>query len=396
MKDLTKTATKDIYRNLQKHLDKMPVGYPSTKTGVEISLLKRIFTPEQAAIATHLNYKHKTIDEIYKSVNYLVESKEELQQILNDTVSNGGIFRRKINGTTQYALLPFILWGMYEHQLKRLNQAFLDDCGEYMMGEFGLEMATSTLPKMRVIPIEESIEVQHKVTTYDELQKLITKAGDHIAVQECFCRKVADMQGNPCKSTDRREVCMSFGELAQLYIEEGWARKLNREEALELARKNEEDGLVLMPANEQEPNFLCACCSDCCGMLSLMKNFPKPAEVVASNYYASVDVALCADCGTCSERCPLDAIITKNEVSQVNLKRCIGCGLCVPSCPEKAMHLVAKQKEVIPPLTVEDHYDYIYKKRTSLPGKIRSYSIKTVIRLAMGLSGKNKTKVADA
>jgi hypothetical protein len=33
------------YRKLQEHLDKMPVGYPATKSGVEINLLKAIFTP---------------------------------------------------------------------------------------------------------------------------------------------------------------------------------------------------------------------------------------------------------------------------------------------------------------------------------------------------------------
>jgi Na+-translocating ferredoxin:NAD+ oxidoreductase RNF subunit RnfB len=376
----------DVFRKLQKHLDKMPVGYPKTKSGVEISLLRRIFKPEQAAVALHLHYKFKNIDEIFETVKDLVESKEDLMRILDETVSNGGIFRRIRDGEIQYALLSFLLWGMYEHQLKRLNQGFLDDSGEYIMGEFGLEMATSTLPKMRVIPVEESVKVEHKVASYDEMRQLIKQAGEHIAIQECFCRKVADMQDKPCKATDRREVCMSMGDLADLYIEEGWARKIDQEEALEIVRKNEEEGLVLMPANEQEPNFMCACCSDCCGMLTLMKNFPKPAEVVASNFYAEVDTELCKGCGTCKERCPIDAVVINNNVSSIDLKRCIGCGLCVPTCPENAMHLVAKEKEVLPPPTVEDHFNTIYAKRMSVSGKLRSFAIKSMIRIATKVS----------
>ena len=57
----------DTYRKLQKHLDKMPVGYPATKTGVEINLLKAIFTPQEAKIVTHLDYKHKTVDQIFET-----------------------------------------------------------------------------------------------------------------------------------------------------------------------------------------------------------------------------------------------------------------------------------------------------------------------------------------
>ncbi len=379
-------TTEEIhYRNLQRHLNKMPVGFPATKSGVEISLLRSIFTPEQAAVSIHLHYKHRNLDEIFESAREVVDSKEELKRILDETVSNGGIFRRHRNGEEQYALLPFLLWGMYEHQLKRLNPEFLKDCGEYMMGDFGLEMATSTLPKMRVIPVEQSVEIEHNVATYDELRKLIEQAGDHLAVQECVCRKIADMHGKSCNSTDRREVCMSLGDLSDLYVEEGWARRIDQSEALAIARKNEEEGLVLMPGNEQDPSFMCACCSDCCGMLGLMKNFPKPAEVVGSNFYAEVQQDLCKACGTCAGRCPIDAVIL-NGSSRIDLKRCIGCGLCVPTCPEKAMLLLAKKKEVLPPKDKEEHMDTIYEKRHSLSGKIRSRSIKTMIRVMTKLS----------
>ena len=49
---------------------------------------------------------------------------------------------------------------------------------------------------------------------------------------------------------------MSMGDLAELYVEEGWARRIDQTEALEIARKNEEEGLVLMPGNEQDPSFM--------------------------------------------------------------------------------------------------------------------------------------------
>jgi hypothetical protein len=88
-------AATDAYRNLQEHLDKMPVGYPATKSGVEINLLKAIFTPEQAKISTHLDYKHKTVDQIFETAKDEVGSKEELRRILDEIVPKGGISRRE-------------------------------------------------------------------------------------------------------------------------------------------------------------------------------------------------------------------------------------------------------------------------------------------------------------
>ena len=180
---------------------------------------------------------------------------------------------------------------------------------------------------------------------------------------------------------------MSLGDLADLYVEEGWGRKISQQEALEIARKNEEEGLVLMPGNQQEATFMCACCKDCCGMLSMMGNVPKPAAVVASNYYAQVNAELCTGCGTCVERCPTGAAKVENAVSSIDLDRCIGCGLCVPTCSGNAVLLVKKVKEVVPPQTEEEYYDTIMAQKSTLTSKMRDYLIKTFLRVASRLSG---------
>jgi MinD superfamily P-loop ATPase len=124
-------------------------------------------------------------------------------------------------------------------------------------------------------------------------------------------------------------------------------------------------------------------------MLGLIKAFPKPAEAVASNFYAQVDDALCAGCETCATRCPIEAIALTNGSSTVDLKRCIGCGLCVPTCPEDAVHLVRKVEEVVPPLTEEDHLELIVGRKDSLGGKVQAYSLKTLLRVMSRFSGRS-------
>jgi len=47
----------EIYRDLQRHLDSQAVGFPATKTGADIKVLKHIFSPRQAKVATCLDFK---------------------------------------------------------------------------------------------------------------------------------------------------------------------------------------------------------------------------------------------------------------------------------------------------------------------------------------------------
>ena len=56
------------YRKLQQHLDKLPVGFPETESGVEIRILKYLFTPQEAAIAIDLSYLPETISVIFKRI----------------------------------------------------------------------------------------------------------------------------------------------------------------------------------------------------------------------------------------------------------------------------------------------------------------------------------------
>ncbi len=33
-----------VYRQLQEHMDKMPIGFPATESGIELDLLKQLFS----------------------------------------------------------------------------------------------------------------------------------------------------------------------------------------------------------------------------------------------------------------------------------------------------------------------------------------------------------------
>lgn len=361
-----------IYRDLQKHLNKQPVGYPATKSGVEIRLLKRFFNPEQARLAMKLSYKPCSINDIYEVVKESGMSFNDMENMLDEMMKNGAIGHLEREGTRYFFNVPLVI-GMYEGQLNSLTPEFLADFAEYADKAFGLEFLSTELPQMRTIPVGKSIQPEHHVTTYDHLTDLITGTDGPIVVNECICRKVADLKGNPCQKTTRLETCMALGDIAKNCLRTGVGREVSKEEALDIARQNESDGLILQPSNTQKVEFICACCGCCCGVLRAHKMLPKPVDFWATNYYASVDPESCTGCETCVERCQVNAISIDEHlgVSTVNLDRCLGCGNCVSSCPSEAISLLKKEKEVTPPETSEDLYDTIMANKKGTFGKIK-------------------------
>lgn len=362
-----------IYRDLRKHLDKQPIGYPATRSGAEIRILKRFFKPEEARLALHLSYKPKSAAQVWESVKGEGMSTDDVETMLDGMMKHGAIGHIERGGVRYYHTIPFIV-GMFEHQLYRLTPDFLADVEKFVSDKaFGLEFLGSTVPQMRTIPVGKSIPVNRYVTTYNHLTDIIQGTDGPIVMHECICRKMAAMKGNSCQQTSRLETCMALGDMAKNSLRMGTGRVVTKEEALVIARQNESDGLVLQPSNTQKVDFVCACCGCCCGMLRIQKILPKPVDFWSSSYFASVDSEACTGCGACKERCQVNAVVRDNAtgIAKINLDRCIGCGNCVCSCPSGAMTLVEKENTPAPPVDTQDLYDTLMAGKKGAFGKIK-------------------------
>jgi len=352
----------DIYRQLQQHLDKMPVGYPETESGVEIKLLRLLFTPQQAKIAINLDFMAQPIKKIHRKLRKENFSKDKLEKALDemyfDGLINRGVQREDGKEVKYYANAPVAI-GFFEYQLNNLNEEFIELIDQYFDEAFIDEWNTSGVPQLRTIPIEQSVETKRSISTYDNFRHVIEDCGGPIVVAECICKKEMDIMGKPCKQTDLREICFSFRTAAKIYEEKGLGRRISKEEALKILEQAQKDGLVLQPGNSQRPMCICCCCGCCCGILKNQRNYDAPAKFFATNFYAQVDSNLCIGCGICEERCNMDAIIIEDEISHINLDRCIGCGVCVPTCPEEAIELIKKEEEIIPPKNTVATYQAI-------------------------------------
>jgi Na+-translocating ferredoxin:NAD+ oxidoreductase subunit B len=353
----------NVYVDLQKHLDKQAVGFPATKSGVEIRILKHLFNPEQARLALYLNYKPQSALDIFNSAKGSGVSLAKVKSLLETMVSNGAIGTKERNGTDYYFTMPLLV-GILEWHGGKATPQFMADFGEYMGSGYMKAFASTKTSQMRTIPVEKSIRVEQHVTTYDQIRDIIKNTDGPITVTRCMCREGAARRGQPCHTTSRLETCMAFGDWARHFIKIG-AKAITREEALEITRQNEADGLVLQPTNYQKIDFVCACCGCCCGILNIQKRLPKPAENWAHNYYAVIDKEKCTACGTCAERCQVNAakIDEQSGYATINLDRCIGCGNCVAACPSEALRLVKVEKETVPPEDCTSLYKILAERK---------------------------------
>ena len=350
----------EIYERLAKHLDTLPAGYPATDSGVEIRILKRLFTEDEASIALGLTMMPEPVAAI---ADRLGMDEQSLEPIVNDMSKRGLLYRSSKGGTNSYAAAQFVI-GIWEYNLKNLDEDLIREVNEYMPQFMHKSWLKHDTKQLRVIPVSQEITAENSVMPYEAAEEII-KAQSKIVVSECICRKEHDMVGKGCDYP--MEVCLAFGAGAYFYEENGLGRSIDQKEALEILEKGQKAGLVLQPGNSKKPTNICMCCGCCCGVLANLKTIDQPAKAVHTNYYAKVDEDECTGCEVCADRCHMDAIDI-DDTARVVTDRCIGCGVCAPECPVDAIEIVSKDKNEYyePPANVFETYFTMAKERGNI------------------------------
>jgi len=366
-----------IYRGLQKHLDQQAVGFPTGGSGADTRLLKRLFSPEEARLAKYMSYKPAPVSRIARPAAGEF-STEQVEHMLDSMFMKGAVGWKKKDGVNCWFLMPLVV-GMYEAQGGKPSPGFLADMDAYTKTmAYGKSFLGVKPSQMRTIPVNKAIPVEHHVATYDSIRAIVQDSPGPFVILRCICRESMEMRGKPCAKTSRKETCMGFGDLASAFLRRKQGREITRDEALSILQKNEDDGLVLQPANARKPEFVCSCCGCCCGMLSFQKFLPHPVDFWTTGYFAEVAVESCSGCGKCVARCQVGAVSVADKKAQINLSRCIGCGLCVTACPSKSITLKKKGNGVVLPEDEESLYDEVM---TNKPGAFGRF--KTLIKVAL-------------
>lgn len=348
-----------------------------------VNIIKEMINEEDLAFIDAFRRKtSQTLEELRKSSKM---SDEQILRHVKSLAKKGYIFNQpNSKGVMVYRLMPLVMVGAFEYSfmgrihhtpeekaLAELFAKYFDEVEDFIQANYDniIPMFEKMRPFDRTLPILEQnvsgneiqIKVNKELNTPEEvilptqnIEDLIEKFDD-IAVGHCFCRNHKDLLGEPCKQTELRENCFTFGKSARYVSEQGFARLISKEEALKIMKESEKDGLVHKAFHphsdiQREETSVCNCCKCCCGTLEWWRG-GMTAMINSTNFLSSIDKDLCTGCGICIEKCPVEAIkLDTEDIAIVNEKICIGCGVCAHFCPENAVALIEGMRRVyVPP-----------------------------------------------
>ena len=226
-------------------------------------------------------------------------------------------------------------------------QEFLDLWRDFMESEWpDLAKAVSKSvprPFTRVIPVGISIQAKTHVLAFEDIKEIIENSRN-ITVTKCTCR----LSMHKCDK--KLEACLQINRGADYNLARGTGKQLTKQEALDLVRQCELDGLIHVVMNKQDVDqFICNCCPCCCQTMPVLIEH-NISVIEPSRFAAQVDADLCSSCGTCLERCYFGAINQEDdETAKVNPEKCMGCGLCQVTCPTEALSMVeVRPRDFVP------------------------------------------------
>lgn len=333
----------NIYEKLREHLDSLPVGFSKTESGVEIDILKKIFELEEAEMAIHLQPEPETIEDFCQRTGISMQRAEDM---LEKMAKKGQIFRMRRGGKISYCAAVY-LPGIWEYQLNNLDEELSELTEKYYYEALGKDITEGCIPIFRVLPVDELISKETKIMPYDSAKEIV-RSQKTIALANCICKKERRLTGYACKHIDN--ACILFSQMATYYVENGLGKLATVDEALDALDRAEKDGLVHSPQNSKHPMFICNCCGCCCKSLAQVTKYGNLQGVVKSNYYATKDYEVCTNCGTCVERCQVNAIRSEDDLIAIDKSMCIGCGLCASTCPTGSITMVHKSPKEASPI----------------------------------------------
>jgi len=328
-------SDKDIYESLLDMYAVVP-GIPEIADSL-MEVLRLQFTPEEADLAVKVGFRGGNLNRIHEKTGI---ERENLKKMLNTMADKGTMWispgeedpRYKTIGIGGPGLIETGGWGnvRFPHsvQLMKALHRLEVDFAVKSLPVLGFPVRVWTTPA--ALPSDANPD--------ENVVERIKEAG-YWGVSTCSCRLphwIAD-PGNHCNHL--LETCLFMGDMARWGVEHGMCRVISCDDAIELIRRCNEDGLV----HTYDPDdFICNCCSDCCvfhiGIRETGAKLLQPSEFVAQ-----IDDSTCIACSTCVDRCPFSAIQV-NGYASVDSEKCLGCGVCFPTCTTGSVTFVRRSK----------------------------------------------------
>lgn len=278
----------------------------------EYRILEPVVSEEMAEVALCMEMRKKvSAKDLASKCN---KSEEEIHKLLMELAYAGVCFVNEIDGVDMFwydTWVPGIMEMMVNNkenvakypQIAESFEAYGRVRGPKTAGSFPVGVGL-----MRVIPIEQAISGETRRASYEEVSKYLNE-NDIFTVSDCSCRAAREAMGEGCGHL-KEDMCIQMGHAAEYYIRTGRGKQITREEAFEIIKRAEENGLMHQIPNldgSGKTHAICNCCGCSCLSLRTASMFIN-ADMVRSNYVSVVDKEKCVACGECVQNCPVNAL----------------------------------------------------------------------------------------
>lgn len=291
---------------------KMTAKNAFTANDPEYKILEPVVTDDMADVAMHLAFREpRSAQQISQLCG---KPLDETQSLLWDLSMAGVSFVNEMDGVDKYwhdSWVPGIMEMMVNNKENVKKYPQIAEAFE----EYGRARGPATagnfpvgIGLMRVIPIEMAIDGESRRASYEEISKYLNES-EKFSVSDCSCRTAREAMGEGCGHL-KEDMCIQLGHAAEYYVRTGRGRAITREEAFEIIKRAEENGLVHQIPNTDgsgKTHAICNCCGCSCLALRSAEMYLNP-DMVRSNYVSKVDATKCVGCGECVEGCQVNAL----------------------------------------------------------------------------------------
>ncbi len=290
----------------------------------EYVFFNRMLTDEMVDFALAMKLRHPYyIKDLAEKTGKTVEA---CAKLVDEMVTIGILEYTSDDDGVDMVQLPVFAPGAMENTImtKEMSDKYPETAPAFLNYILELQqLITGVVPMgqaiMKAVPVQKAIEHEPKRLNVEEIEFWLDQAGESIGVAPCECRKLRAMQDEGTGDLNE-DFCINLGKYAESCIRVGKARRITKQEALDILKLAEERGAVHQVSNIDGKDFslfICNCRWDTCMALRTSWYTASPT-LSKSNFEAKVNPQNCVACGGCVEICPQNAVKLGQKLCQQN------------------------------------------------------------------------------
>ena len=336
------TVIPAVYVRMRNRINRIGKGIGSIPNANSWDMIKYLWSEEDAE-----NYMKMPLHKLFTVGNYSELTgwdEEKCSEILEDQANRNLIWRVRRGGLAFYSVMPYIngFWEFGELQRAYAGDmaavAEFDSQGITGVDPNGATGFDTTFPLFRTYPISADVCQDGKLEPWQDWRALIRR-NKTITVSPCQCRTMWTALGVPYPEEQPMRTCLSLGEMAEYFIENGIGEQITPDEAIEIVEDIIDKGMVVESICAKNADIICCCHCESCGNLMGWRGVDGKGAAAQffSAYTLQYDKDKCVKCGMCAKICPMHSITMDGEDGTCVMDdACVRCGQCVKVCPVSA------------------------------------------------------------